>query len=297
MLRHIEAHLEEPLPLEELAAVAGFSAHHFHRVFRQVTGEAPKEYVRRLRLERAVYRLKISPDNVLRIALEAGFGSNETFTRAFVRQFDVSPSEFRSVLREYRAVVGELGDSGTFEGFTADTPLTLRFDMRKAPVTIERTPGRHLLCVRHHGYEHLLTPGDTLLSLWDDLFAYARSHGVDYSAGTLVGITHDDPYVTDEDRIRFDACIEVADPIPVVYPVEYLWMPPRVAVARRHGGGLEEVAKTFAHIGVDWVTSSPYALAAAPPFLVFHTTRGSAGDLQIADGDSFVPLEMTPGES
>ncbi|TFD31139.1 AraC family transcriptional regulator [Cryobacterium cryoconiti] len=295
VLLHIEENLEEPLILDDLATIAGFSPHHFHRVFHQVIGEAPKEYVRRLRLERAVYRMKVSLDNVLEIALDAGFATNETFTRAFIRQFGLGPAEFRAVLRGYRAVADELLGSRTFDEFTDETPLTLRFDMHKTPVTVEHTPGRHLLVVRHHGYEHLLAPGQPFLSLWDDLFAYAAARGIDYSLDTLVAITHDDPYVTEDSHIRFDACIEVAAPMHASYPVAYRWMPPRLSVARRHGGGLEEVAKTFAHIGVDWLTSSPYALATASPFVVYRCGRARDDDLHIEHANAYVPLAKTEG--
>lgn len=297
MLLHIEEHLEELLVLDDLATIAGFSPHHFHRVFHQVVGEAPKEYVRRLRLERAVYRMKVSPDNLLEIALDAGFATNETFTRAFIRRFGLGPAEFRAVLRRYRAVVDELLGSRTFDGFTDETPLTLRFDMQKAPVTVEHTPGRHLLFVRHHGYEHVLAPGQPFLSLWDDLFAYAATRGIDYSLDTLIAVTHDDPYVTEDSRIRFDACIEVPASMHASYPVTYRWMPPRLSVARRHGGGLEEVAKTFAHIGVDWLTSKPYALATASPFVLYRCRRVRGEDLHIEYADAYVPLAKTEGNT
>ena len=141
VLIHCEEHLDEPLSLAELGAMAGFSPYHFHRVFRHVTGEAPKEYLRRLRLERAVYRLKVSPDNVLQIALEAGFSTHETFTRAFTRRFGITPSEFRGVLREYRECVDDAMGSRTFAGFTDETPLTLRFDLQKEPVTVRKDAG------------------------------------------------------------------------------------------------------------------------------------------------------------
>src|ERR1019366_3263326 len=70
---HIEGHLEEPLPLEELAAVACFSPYHFHRVFRGTVGESVKEHVRRLRLERAARRLLSGDSTVLELALDAGY--------------------------------------------------------------------------------------------------------------------------------------------------------------------------------------------------------------------------------
>ncbi len=296
VLLHLEEHLEAPLTLAGLAALAGFSPHHFHRVFHHVTGEAPKEYLRRLRLERAVYRMKVSPDTVLRIALDSGFATHETFTRAFVRRFGISPSEFRAVLTEYRACAEDVLGSRTFAGFTEETPLTLRFDLKQDPVTVERTPGRHLLFVRHRGYEHLLEPGQPFLSLWDGMFAHADEHGIDHSTDVLIGITHDDPYVTDERHIRFDACLQVRGPVATRFPVGYRYLPSRLCVTRRHHGGLEEVANTFARVGVDWLPSSGYELATAPPFETYHCARSTDGELQIRFTDASVPLVTTPGE-
>lgn len=291
VLVHCEEHLDERLSLDELAAIAGFSPYHFHRIFRHVTGEAPKEYLRRLRLERAVYRLKGSPDNVLRIALEAGFRTHETFTRAFARQFAIHPSEFRAVLREYRECAEDLMDSRSFAGFTDETPLTLRFDLRKEPVTVERTPPRHLIFVRHIGYENLLADEDSFLGLWDELFAYADARGLEYSPELLVGITHDDPYVTEERRIRFDACLPITAPLRGRHPVGYRYQRAGLCVARRHFGALEEIAKTFAYIGVDWLPPADHGLGAAPPFEAYHCTRTAGGRLERVCTDAYVPLE------
>ncbi len=290
VLVYIEDHLDEPLPLVELAARAGFSPHHFHRIFRTVTGEAPKEYLRRLRLERAVSRMKVSPDNVLQIALEAGFRTHETFTRAFARRFGVNPSEFRGVLRSYRASVSEDMGSRLFDGFTEETPLTLRFDMKRESLTVEKTLPRHLLLIRHYGYESLLAGGRTFLSLWNDLFEFADAHDLEYSPEFLVGITHDDPYVTDERKIRFDACLPVSGPMNPSYPIGYRYQEPGLCVARRHFGGLEEIAKTFAYIGVEWLTSDDYALRAAAPFEIYHCKRVD-GRLEQISTDAYVPLQ------
>lgn len=290
VLVYIEDHLDEPLPLAELAAIAGYSPHHFHRIFQHVTGEAPKEYLRRLRLEHAVARLKVSPDNVLQIALEAGFKTHETFTRAFTRQFDISPSEFRGVLRAYRESVSDAMGSRTFDGFTEETPLTLRFTMRKEPVTVEKTPPRHLILIRHYGYENLLGGKRKFLSLWDHLFEYADANDLEYSPDLLIGITHDDPYVTDERKIRFDACLPVSRPMDVSHPIGYRYQEPGLCVARRHFGGMEEIAKTFAYIGVEWLTSDDYCLRAAAPFEIYHCKQVD-GRLERVSTDAYVPIE------
>ena len=52
VLVYIQQHLDETMPLDELARVAYFSPYHFHRVFRGMVGESVKEHVRRLRLGR-----------------------------------------------------------------------------------------------------------------------------------------------------------------------------------------------------------------------------------------------------
>lgn len=52
VIRHLEAHFDEPLNLEEVAALAHLSPYHFHRIFKAVTGETLNEHLRRLRLEK-----------------------------------------------------------------------------------------------------------------------------------------------------------------------------------------------------------------------------------------------------
>src|SRR5438132_4034806 len=93
---HIQEHLDEELPLDRLARVAHFSPFHFHRLFRALVGETVSEYVRRLRLESAAVALKTTDKTVLQVALDAGYGTHEAFTRAFRQMFGISPSQFRA---------------------------------------------------------------------------------------------------------------------------------------------------------------------------------------------------------
>jgi AraC family transcriptional regulator len=230
---------------------------------------------------------------VLDIALEAGFKTHETFTRAFTRQFGLKPSEFRRVLRDYRNAVADHLTSHTYEGYTDETPLTLRFTMNREPVTVEKTPPRHLLFTRHYGYETLLAGKRDFLSLWDELFAFADAHELEYSESLLVGITHDDPYVTDESRVRFDACLPVAGPVDVRSPIGYRYQDGGLCVVRRHTGGIEEIARTFAYIGIEWLPSANYRLRAAAPFETYHCERPGRRR-EIVSADAFVPLEPNP---
>ena len=95
--RYIRDHIHEPLNRETLAAVAGFSIPHFHRVFTAHMGESAISYVRRLRMERAGRKLRMGAVDITEVALAAGYDSHAAFSKAFRQQFGVSPSEFRQL--------------------------------------------------------------------------------------------------------------------------------------------------------------------------------------------------------
>jgi len=94
-VRAIERNLDSELTLTALAREAKLSLYHFLRTFEYVTGVTPHQYVRRIRLREAAARLLASPDNVLGIALDAGFGDISNFNRAFRGEFGVSPGTYR----------------------------------------------------------------------------------------------------------------------------------------------------------------------------------------------------------
>ena len=95
--QYIRDHLDEPLNRDVLAAVAGFSVSHFHRVFTASTGENIAGYVRRVRLERAGRKLRMGAVDITEVALAAGYDTHAAFSKAFKQQFGLSPSEFRQL--------------------------------------------------------------------------------------------------------------------------------------------------------------------------------------------------------
>jgi AraC family transcriptional regulator len=97
VMKYIRQHIHEPLDRETLAAVAGFSIPHFHRVFTAHVGESAVSYVRRLRLERAARKLRMGAVDITEVALAAGYDSHAAFSKAFKQQFGLSPSEFRQL--------------------------------------------------------------------------------------------------------------------------------------------------------------------------------------------------------
>jgi AraC family transcriptional regulator len=94
MQSYIEAHLQEPITLHRLAEAAGYSPWHAARVFKALTGRSPFEYIRAVRLSRAAVRLRNEEVKVVDVAFDFVFDSHEGFTRAFSKQFGVTPQRF-----------------------------------------------------------------------------------------------------------------------------------------------------------------------------------------------------------
>jgi AraC family transcriptional regulator len=95
--KYIRNHIDEPLNREVLAAVAGFSVPHFHRVFIACAGESIAGYVRRVRMERAGRKLRAGAVDITEVALAAGYHTHAAFAKAFKQQYGLSPSEFRQL--------------------------------------------------------------------------------------------------------------------------------------------------------------------------------------------------------
>lgn len=92
---YVRANLAGDLSISELAAQAGLSSFHFARVFRRETGEAPHQFVSRLRLEEAARLLRATDHTVLQIAIAVGFENASHFSVQFKRDYGVTPLAYR----------------------------------------------------------------------------------------------------------------------------------------------------------------------------------------------------------
>ncbi len=90
----IEANLNRPITLHQLAQAAGYSPWYAARIFKALTGKSPFDYIRALRLSRAAERLRGGDVKVVDVAFDFVFDSHEGFTRAFSRQFGISPQHY-----------------------------------------------------------------------------------------------------------------------------------------------------------------------------------------------------------
>lgn len=96
-IRYIDQNLFAQIDLDSIASAGAFSPFHFHRVFTSLMGMTVSEYVRKRRLSEAARRLIDTDQDILDLALECQYESQEAFTRAFKKAYDMAPGQLRKM--------------------------------------------------------------------------------------------------------------------------------------------------------------------------------------------------------
>jgi AraC family transcriptional regulator len=105
--RWLDEHAAEPIDLESAARAVGLSSFHFLRVFSNVLGVTPHQYLVRVRLRRAASLLADDSRSITDVAFDVGFGDLSNFVRTFHRAAGVSPGDFRRAARGDRKILQE----------------------------------------------------------------------------------------------------------------------------------------------------------------------------------------------
>jgi AraC family transcriptional regulator len=291
-LIYIQSHLESDLALDVLAGRVGFSPYHFHRIFREVIGEPTKEYIRRLRIDRAAYRLKISEETIVRIALDAGFQTHESFTRAFQRQFGIPPNEFRrNFLQASRARKKQLQPRYITEFHLEAEPGSLSNPPASLQVRLEHVRPIIVAFVRHVGpYDKLLDPGSPMSLLWKELFDWGNANQLINADSLLIGIPQDDPSITPPEKQRFDVCVQIPEFRNPWGHIGCQTIAAGTFGVGRHYGSFEDLADTYMHLYDALITTGRFRLRTQAPFEVYGYSTVK-GDIRIHFTDVYLPVE------
>lgn len=275
-LCYVQANLDTDLSLQTLAKVAGCSPAYFSRCLPKFVGETAKAYISRLRLEQAALRLILLDESILRIALDCGYQSHETFTRAFRKQFQMSPTEFRTARR-----VKQLASNQSARVASEDLPFHLsKTEVRTlAPIWAA--------FVRHTGpYQQVPT------GLWQQLIRWAHRKRIP-GPYVLFGVAHDAPGITDERKLRFDACLRVASEFRTESKMGCQFFPGRAFAFTTFVGNALSIPPAYRTI-VQRIKSDKTLVLQGGPTFEFYRTNEIAPDFLISHTEIGIPVFRDP---
>lgn len=259
-LQFIEANRHEKITAGQIARHAGISPWYFQRPFSAAVGQPLMEYVKRRQLVAAMEQLRSTRRPIIDIALDAGFNSQEAFTRAFKAMFEQTPGRARTS-KSLPASVQFIPN------LTPDYIHHLYRDLTMTP-TIVTLPSRLVvglgrpfisaLSPKHDN--HIVIPG-----IWSD-FIPLMNHIPDRSNSDCLGCVFCDDR---ESRCFYLACVEVsrADALPA--PLEARQIPGGRHAVFTHRGPVDNIGHTMGYIYGAWLPGSGHKLRQAPEIEVY----------------------------
>lgn len=261
---YILRNLDQPLRLEVVAREACFSPFHFHRVFRGVLGETLQQFVKRLRLERALSMLSHgSPRSLTDIALACGFGSSSDFSRSFKQRYGVPPSVFD--VEVFRAQRRD-------EWLAAITDPEHRHLLERLPpgenpdgfeVELRRLPARVVAYLRVLGS---FRPG-VVISAVERMLEWAEARGL--ADGQWLGYMWDDPEIVAHEDCRYDVGLEVTHLDPALEPdgdIGRIEFPPMLVAQVELRGPIDLEMRALDWLYGTWLPSSGFVPTDQPSF-------------------------------
>lgn len=214
VILYINEHLDEELPLYQLARIACFSPFHFHRIFTSITGETLNNFVNRKRLERVASQLLQGTNEPLsNLAYTYGFKNASTFSRSFKKFYGMSPTEFRDQISDPFSKIGQVvrkngQDQVMIEQYICSIDNNINWLIMNAQIEVKEMPAMKVVYIDHVG------PFNEIGRVYGRLFQWAGPKGI-LSDPDLKTITvyHDDPKVTDISKVRQSAGIVVKDDV------------------------------------------------------------------------------------
>ena len=278
VLIHIQSHLDQDLSLTTLAEIADLSPHHFHRVFGETVGETVKQYTLRLRLERAAYWLKIHDAPVVDVAFQLGFNAHETFSRAFKRQFGITPKQFRNTLTIPK-------NDWQFEAQpTMLNHLATRYEL--SSVRITRLNPIQVAFIRQFG-DYVSAD----FTHFDTLIEWAIKHGYYNGDNLLIGIGHDDPQITPTDKLRYDSCLSIDGDFQPTANIGCQKLPSGLYATLSYVGPYgHEMYQGYAKLFETISAMDNYRIVGIPAIEIYRTTRINP-EYALNQTDLYVPIE------
>ena len=244
VVAYINNHLDETLDLKTLANEVALSDFHFHRIFKALKGEAIGGYITRLRLEATARLLRYTALTIEEIAFNIGYETPASLSKAFKKQYGISPTEYRTNKDTY-----------IMKKEIINPDLAL-----KAPKIVTLEP-KNLIYVALTGAYGSLDYGKAYEQLWAVIKAQKLfTKGIEY-----ICISYDDPKITEGSLQRSDVCLAIHKPATPQEEVSCKTLAGGKYAVFFYQGSYENLSQVY-DTAVRWVIDHEYTLREEPFF-------------------------------
>lgn len=194
-ISYIFDHLDEDITVDDVADHCAYSKYHLNRIFKEDTEEALYQFIKRVRLERSAWRLKVEKEkSITEIGGEYGYSSSN-FATAFKKHLTISPADYRKSSEQM------VEESSFSHGITLD-----ELDDAGERITVEYLDRFTVVYERKKGNYH------NLPEEWCEFIAkykYLATGDTQYIECTI-----DDPSITDENKCMYELCQTISPEYP-----------------------------------------------------------------------------------
>ena len=244
VVAYINNHLDETLDLKILANEAALSDFHFHRIFKALKGEAIGGYIPRLRLEATARLLRYTALTIEEIAFNIGYETPASLSKAFKKQYGISPTEYRTNKDTY-----------IMKKEIINPDLAL-----KAPKIVTLEP-KNLIYVALTGAYGSLDYGKAYEQLW----AVIKAQKLFTKGIESICISYDDPKITEGSLQRSDVCLAIHKPATPQEEVSCKTLAGGKYAVFFYQGSYENLSQVY-DTAVRWVIDHEYTLREEPFF-------------------------------
>ena len=244
VVAYINNHLDETLDLKTLANEAALSDFHFHRIFKALKGEAIGGYITRLRLEATARLLRYTALTIEEIAFNIGYETPASLSKAFKKQYGISPTEYRTNKDTY-----------IMKKEIINPDLAL-----KTPKIVTLEP-KNLIYVALTGAYGSLNYGKAYEQLW----AVIKAQKLFTKGIEPICISYDDPKITEGSLQRSDVCLAIHKPAIPQEEVSCKTLAGGKYAVFFYQGSYENLSQVY-DTAVRWVIDHQYTLREEPFF-------------------------------
>jgi AraC family transcriptional regulator len=261
--------LNADLSLDKIAAIAGYCAFHFHRVFKLITSEPQASTINRKRIEPCAAQLMHKPElSVAEFFLDQGFNSAAAFSRSFKKFYGVSPVRFRESVTTRNSKIRQAKSKNGQHHLVIDKYLCsveehLKWLTMHTNIEIKKLPEMKLAGITSIGLQNIAGSYEKLVK-WSAPKGLLNDPDV-----KTVTIYHDSAKTTASDKVRISVCVLLKETVKVYGDFKVIHLKQDRCIIAALEIGLADFEQAWKSL-IIWMKEKGYQKADGNPFEIYH---------------------------